>query len=83
MIVEIERVSTEKWEVSPCKCGEDPIIFDRKNEHDEHLRHVIIKCPECHYRWVGSSYRYQYSEVDFIAARYKAVIDAITKWENL
>lgn len=83
MIVEIEKVSTEKWEVSPCKCGEDPEVFDRKtNYNDGHARQVVIHCPECG-REATAAYRYQYSEVDFLKARYKAMMQAIVTWENL
>lgn len=83
MIVEVTRVITEKWEVSPCQCGEEPEMFDRKpNAADGHVRQVVIKCPECG-REAAACYHYQYSEVDFLKVRYKAMIQAITTWENL
>ena len=83
MELELKRIIKEKWIVSPCKCGEEPEIFDRKhNSNNGHERQVVIHCPECG-REAISSYQYQYSEVDFLAIRYKAVLQAITKWENL
>lgn len=83
MELKLTRVITERWEVSPCKCGSDPEVFDRKiNQEDGHVRQVVIHCPECG-REATACYRYQYSEVDFLKVRYKAMMQAIATWENL
>lgn len=83
MIVDVRRVITEKWEVSSCRCGEDPEIFDRRtNQDDTQARQVVIHCPECG-REVTAAYRYSWDEIEFVKVRYKAMIQAITAWENL
>lgn len=82
MMIELKKLSSEKWEISSCKCGEDPIVFDTKiNQNDGHDRSFVIQCPECGRR-TSASYRYHYDELDFIAARYRAAMIAITKWEH-
>ena len=83
MTVDIRRVVTEKWEVSPCRCGEDPEIFDRRTSQDDtQARQVVIHCPECG-REVTTAYRYSWDEIELVKVRYKAMIQAIMAWENL
>lgn len=83
MTVDVTNIVTEKWKVSPCRCGEEPVIFDRRtNQDDTQARQVVILCPECS-REATAAYRYSWNEIEFIKNRYKAMMQAITVWENL
>lgn len=83
MTVDITNVVTEKWEVPPCQCGEEPEVFDRRtSQNDAQARAVVIHCPECG-REATAAYRYSWDEIEFVKVRYKAMIQAITTWENL
>ena len=83
MIVDVTNIVTEKWEVSPCRCGEEPEIFDRRtNQYDAQARAVVIHCPECG-REVTAAYCYSWDEIEFIKVRYRAMMLATAKWENL
>ena len=83
MTVDVTNVVTEKWEVSPCQCGEEPETFDRRtNQYDAQAREVVIHCPECG-REVTAAYRHSWNEIEFVKVRYKAIIQVITAWENL
>ena len=83
MELTLNKITTEKWEVSTCSCGCEPKLEEWSAAGNPEKRYVAIQCPQCRRRSNVESYFRKNQTADFMNARYQAIIMAITSWENL
>jgi hypothetical protein len=82
MELNIARYIIEKWEVGDCTCGAEPDLITRDSVSDANKHQVFLKCPECQKMVEGGTYLEHYNEGS-VNARYKAIVECITAWENV
>ena len=82
MELTLTRITTEKWEVSPCSCGGEPKLIEWGARGNPENRHLVLQCQKCGKETPVEAYYHKPHSSDYINGRYQAIIRAITSWEN-
>lgn len=83
MELSLNRITTEKWEVSTCPCGTEPKLEEYPSKAGIQYQKVSIRCPRCGRESKSQQYTRYTDTVRNLNPRYNAIIMAITSWENL